>query len=35
VVIAVLLPRSESKSRGCYCSCWTPDDGREDDRNML
>jgi hypothetical protein len=43
VVIAVLLvvvtellpPRSEGKTRGCYCSCWAPDNGREDARNML
>jgi len=30
-----LLPRSEGKTRGCYCSCWAPVDGREDARNML
>jgi len=37
VVVAVLLvmvgpallsPRSNGKPRGCYCSCWAPDDGR-------
>jgi len=41
VVIAVLLyfrirtPRHEGKTRGCYCSCWAPDDGREEARNMF
>jgi len=35
VVIAVLSPRYEGKTRGCYCSCWAPDDGREDARNRL
>jgi len=28
-------PRYEGKTRGCYCSFWAPDDGREDARNML
>ena len=28
-------PRSNGKIRGCNCSCWAPDDGREDARNML
>jgi len=23
------------KTRGCYCSCWTPDDGCDGARNML
>ena len=32
---ALLPPRSNGKTRGCYCSCWTPDDGCEDARNML
>jgi hypothetical protein len=32
---ALLSPRSNGKIRGCYCSYWTPDDGREDARNML
>jgi hypothetical protein len=32
---ALLPPRSNGKPRGCYCSCWTPDDEREDARNML
>ena len=32
---ALLPPRSNDKTRGCYCSCWAPDDGREDARNML
>jgi hypothetical protein len=32
---AQLLPRSNGKTGGCYCSCWAPDDGREDARNML
>jgi hypothetical protein len=27
---ALLSPRSEGKSRCCYCSCLAPDDGRED-----
>jgi len=25
----------QGKTRGCYCSCWAPDDGRGDARNML
>jgi len=32
---ALLSPRSNGKTRCCYCSCWAPDDGREDARNML
>ena len=32
---ALLPPRSNGKTRGCYCSCWAPDDGREDAQNML
>ena len=32
---ALPSPHSEGKTRGCYCSCWAPDDGREDARNML
>ena len=28
-------PRYESKTRGCHCSHWAPDDGRENARNML
>jgi len=32
---ARLLPRYEGKTRGCYCSHWVPDDGRENARNML
>ena len=32
---ALLSPRSNRKTRGCYCSCWAPDDGRQDARNML
>ena len=32
---ALLPPRSNDKTRGCYCSCGAPDDGREDARNML
>jgi hypothetical protein len=31
---ALLSPRSEGKTKGCYCS-WAPDDGREDARNKL
>jgi hypothetical protein len=31
----MLSPRSNGKTRGCYCSCWAPDDRREDARNML
>jgi len=36
VVVAVLLisPRSNGKTKGCYCS-WAPDDGCENARNML
>jgi len=25
---ALLPPRSNAKTRGCYCSWWAPDDGR-------
>jgi len=32
---ALLPSRSNSKTRGCYCSFWAPDDGREDARNMV
>jgi hypothetical protein len=32
---ALLPPRSNGKTRGCYCSCWAPDDGRKDALNML
>jgi hypothetical protein len=32
---ARLSPRYEGKTRGCHCSHWAPDDGREDARNML
>jgi hypothetical protein len=31
----LLPPRSNGKTRSCYCSCWVPDDGRENARNML
>jgi len=30
-----LSPRYEGKTRGCYCSRWAPDDGRENARNIL
>jgi len=32
---ARLSPRYEDKIRGCHCSHWAPDDGRENARNML
>jgi hypothetical protein len=32
---ARLSPRYEGKTRGCHCSHWVPDDGRENVRNML
>jgi len=32
---ALLPPRSNCITRGCYCSCWAPDDGSGDARNML
>jgi len=32
---ALLPPRSNGKTRGCYCSCWAPDNGRGDAQNML
>jgi hypothetical protein len=32
---AWLSPRYESKTRGCYCSHWAPDDERENAWNML
>jgi hypothetical protein len=32
---AWLSPRHEGKTRGCHCSHWAPDDGRENARNML
>jgi hypothetical protein len=35
VVVALLPPRYNGKTRGCYCSRWAPDDGREDARNTL
>jgi hypothetical protein len=30
-----LSPRYEGKTRGCYCSHWAPDDGRENAQNIL
>jgi len=35
VVIALPSPLSEGKTRGCYCSCWAPDDRCEDAWNIL
>jgi len=32
---ALLSPRSLGKTRGCYRSCWAPNDGHEDARNIL
>jgi hypothetical protein len=32
---ARLSPQYEGKTRGCHCSHWAPDDGRENARNML
>ena len=32
---ARLSPRYEGKTRGCHCSHWAPDDGRENARNMF
>jgi hypothetical protein len=32
---ALLPPCSNGKTRGCYCSCWAPDDGHEDTQNVL
>jgi len=32
---ARLLPRYGGKTRGCHCSHWAPDNGRENARNML
>ena len=32
---ARLSPRYEGKTRGCHCSHWTLDDGRENTQNML
>jgi len=32
---AQLSPRYEGKTRGCHCSHWAPDDGRENARNTL
>jgi len=32
---ARLPPRYECRTRGCHCSHWAPDDGRENARNML
>jgi hypothetical protein len=32
---ARLSPRYEDKTRGCHCSHWALDDGRENARNML
>jgi len=30
-----LSPRYEGKTRGCHCSHWAADEGRENARNML
>jgi len=30
-----LSPQYEGKTRGCHCSHWASDDGRENARNML
>ena len=32
---ARLSPRYEGKTRGCHCSHWAPDDGRENALNLL
>jgi len=32
---AQLSPWYEGKTRGCHCSHWAPDDGRENARNVL
>ena len=32
---ARMSPRYEGKTRGCHCSHWAPDDGRENARNMF
>jgi hypothetical protein len=32
---ARLSPRYVGKTRGCHCSHWAPDDGRENARSML
>jgi len=32
---ARLSPRYEGKTRGCHCSHWAPEDGRENTQNML
>jgi hypothetical protein len=32
---ARLSSRYKGKTRGCHCSHWAPDDGRENARNML
>jgi hypothetical protein len=32
---ALLSPRSNGKTRGCYSSYWAPGDGHENARNML
>jgi hypothetical protein len=32
---ARLSPRYEGKTRGCHCSHWAPDDGRENARNVM
>jgi hypothetical protein len=32
---ALLPPRSNSKTRSCYCSCWAPDNGRENVRHLF
>ena len=32
---ARLSPRYEGKTRGCHCSHWAPNDGRENARNRL
>jgi len=32
---ALVPPHSNGKPEAANCSCWAPDDGREDARNML
>jgi len=35
VLANTLQSPTTGPTRGCYCSCWVPKDGREDARNML
>jgi len=33
-VLTPIIRSSTTATRNCYCSCWAPDDRREDSRNI-